>query len=73
MLIEKLQSAMDRIQTLSPEQQEALAEQIESFLDGALWDAQFADPDSEPFFDELLEDAKRSRPCPPLEEGEAAR
>jgi hypothetical protein len=62
MLIEKFQTAMDRIQALPPEQQEALAEQIEDLLDVALWDAQFADLDSEPFFDELVADALHRRP-----------
>ena len=74
MLIERLQTAVDHLSQLAPEQQEKLAEQIEDILDEALWDAQFADPRAEDFFDKLVEDAQRGplRPLPtPADLGDA--
>ena len=66
MLTEKLQSVVDDMAQLPPEQQEQLAEQIADILDEALWKAQFADPRSEAFFDELVAEAKQGplRPFP---------
>jgi hypothetical protein len=66
MLIDRLQAAVEHLSHLTPEQQEQLAEQIEEVLDEALWNAQFADPRSEAFFDELVADAQRGplRPLP---------
>ncbi|HET9981006.1 MAG TPA: hypothetical protein VFQ32_11210 [Ktedonobacterales bacterium] len=65
MLIDRLQTAVEHLAQLTPEQQEQLAEHIEDILDEAQWDAQFADPRSEAFFDELVEDAQRG-PLHPL-------
>ena len=65
MLIDRLQTAVEHLSQLTPEQQEQLAEQIEDILDEALWNAQFADPRSEAFFDELVAEAQR-RPLRPL-------
>ena len=65
MLTEKLQSVVNNMAQLPPEQQEKLAEQIADILDEALWDAQFADPRSEAFFDELVAEAEQ-RPLRPF-------
>ncbi len=59
MLIERLQSVVDLLAQLPSEQQERLAEELEDIIDEALWDAQFADPRSEAFFDTLVAQAKR--------------
>lgn len=59
MLIERLQTVVDTMAQLAPEQQERLADALEDVLDEALWDAQFADPRSEAFFDELAAEARR--------------
>lgn len=64
MLIERLQIVMDTVSHLTPEQQEKVAQQIEEVLDESLWDAQFADPRSEAFFDELVADAQRGPRLP---------
>jgi hypothetical protein len=61
MLIERLQSVVDHLAQFSSEQQERLAEEIEDIIDEALWDAQFADPRSEAFFDTLVAQAKRGQ------------
>ncbi len=74
MLIERLQTAVEHLSQLAPEQQERLAEQIEDILDEALWDAQFADPRAEDFFDKLVADAQGGplRPLPtPADMGDA--
>lgn len=66
MLIDRLQTAVEHLSQLTPAQQEKLAEHIEDILDEAQWDAQFADPRAEAFFDELVADARRGplRPLP---------
>jgi hypothetical protein len=66
MLIERLQSVVDHLAQFSSEQQERLAEEIEDIIDEALWDAQFADPRSQAFFDTLAPEAKQGplRPLP---------
>ena len=65
-LIERLQTVVDHLAQLPAEQQERLAEEIEDILDEALWDAQFADPRSEAFFDTLVAEAQQRllRPFP---------
>ena len=64
MLIERLQTVVEHMAQLPQPQQEYLAEQIEDIIDEALWDAQFADPDSEKFFDELVAQAQQSPHLP---------
>ena len=59
MLIERLQTAVDSLAQLPTEQQERLAEELEDIIDEALWDAQFADPRSEAFFDTLVAQAQK--------------
>lgn len=54
MLIEKLQSVVDDMAKLAPEQQDKLAELIADIVDEMLWDTLLADPRSEAFFDELV-------------------
>jgi hypothetical protein len=74
MLIDRLQTAIEHLSQLTPEQQEQLAEQIEDILDEALWNTQFSDPRSEAFFDDLVADAQRGplRPLPtPADLGDA--
>jgi len=56
---------MDHLSQLPTEDQERLALQIEEVLDEALWDAQFADPRSEAFFDAMVAEAERG-PLLPL-------
>jgi hypothetical protein len=65
-LTEKLQSLVDDMAKLPPEQREKMAEQIADILDEASWDAQFADQHSEAFFDELVAEAEQGplRPFP---------
>lgn len=58
MLIEHMQSVMNRVAQLPSEQQERLAEELGDIIDEALWDAQFADPRSQAFFDTLAAEAK---------------
>lgn len=69
MLTERLKAVMEGAAHLSPEAQDQLAEQIADILDEAMWDAQFADPLSRGFFDELAAQANRSPfhpwPTPP--------
>ncbi len=60
MLIERLQSVVDHLAQLTVEQQEQLAQQLEDTLDEALWNAQFADPRAEGFFDELVTQASQT-------------
>ncbi|MGH2484449.1 MAG: hypothetical protein ACRDHE_00405 [Ktedonobacterales bacterium] len=66
MLIDRLQAVVDTWSQLSPQQQEQLANDIEDALDEALWTAQFADPRSDVFFDELVAEATAGplRPLP---------
>lgn len=69
MLTERLKAVMEGAAHLSPEAQDQLAEQIADILDEAMWDAQFADPLSRGFFDELAAQANRGSfhpwPTPP--------
>ncbi len=74
MLIDRLQTAVEHLSQLTPEQQEKLAEQLEDIFDEAQWDTQFSDPRAEAFFDELVADAQRGplRPLPtPVDMGDA--
>lgn len=66
MLNEKLQAAINEAATLSPEAQEALAAQIESWLADARWDALLEDPRGDAFVAELFEQARKGpfRPFP---------
>ena len=59
MLNEKLQAAIDEAATLSPEAQEALAAQIESWLADARWDALLEDPRGDAFVAELFQQAQK--------------
>ena len=65
MLIDRLQTVVDHLSQLPVEDQERLAQQIEEVLDEAHWDAQFADPRSEAFFDEMVAEAEHG-PLLPL-------
>lgn len=69
MITERLKAVIEDAARLSPEAQDQLAEQIADILDEALWDAQFADPLSRGFFDELAAQAERGPshtwPTPP--------
>ena len=58
MLNEKLQAAINEAATLSPEAQEELAAQIESWLADARWDALLESPESDAFLDELIQEAR---------------
>jgi hypothetical protein len=64
MLNEKLQAAIDKAATLSPEAQEALAAQIESWLADARWDALLETPESHAFLEELIQDARNGPTAP---------
>lgn len=66
MLNEKLQAAIDEAATLSPEAQEELAAQIESWLADARWDALLEDPREDAFVAELFQQARKGpfRPFP---------
>ena len=64
MLDEKLQAAINEAATLSPEAQEELAAQIESWLADACWDALFETPESQAFLDELIQEAKNGPTAP---------
>ncbi len=74
MLNEKLQAAINEAATLSPEAQEALAAQIESWLADARWDALLESPESDAFLDELIQEAKNgpTTPCKWDDESESA-
>ena len=75
MLNEKLQAAIDEAATLSPEAQEELAAQIESWLADARWDALLEDPRGDAFVAELFEQAQKGpfRPFPtPADMGDEA-
>jgi hypothetical protein len=63
-LNEKLQAAINEAATLSPEAQEELAAQIESWLADARWDALLETPESDAFLDELIQEAKNSPTAP---------
>ena len=64
MLNEKLQAAINEAATLSPEAQEELAAQIESWLADARWDALLESPESDAFLDELIQEAKNGPTAP---------
>ena len=64
MLNEKLQAAINEAATLSPEAQEELATQIESWLADARWDALLETPESQAFLDELIQEARNSPTAP---------
>jgi len=66
MLNEKLQAAINEPATLSPEAQEELAVQIESWLADSRWDALLEDPRGDAFVAELFQQAQKGpfRPFP---------
>jgi len=66
MLNEKLQAAIKEAATLSPEAQEELAAQIESWLADARWDTLIEDPRGDTSVAELFEQAQKGpyRPFP---------
>ena len=64
MLNEKLQAAINEAATLSPEAQEELAAQIESWLADARWDALLESPESQEFLNELIQEAKNGPTAP---------
>lgn len=64
MLSEKPQAAIEHLATLSPEAQEALAAQIESWLANARWGALLATSGSHAFLDQLIDEAKNGPPLP---------
>ena len=58
MLNEKLQAAIKEATTLSPEAQEELAAQIESWLADARWDTLIEDPRGDTSVAELFREAR---------------
>ncbi len=64
MLTERLQAAVDHAAKLAPEEQDALAIQIESALKDALWDALLSDSRSDDVLRQMIEEAERSEPLP---------
>jgi hypothetical protein len=59
MLTDRLKAVLEGVEHLSPEAQDRLAEEIADLLDEARWDAQFADPASRAFFDEMARQAEQ--------------
>ena len=75
MLNEKLQAAIKEATTLSPEAQEELAAQIESWLADARWNTLLEDPRGDALVAELFEQARKGpfRPFPtPADMGDKA-
>jgi len=64
MLNEKLLAAINEAAALSPEAQEELAAQIESWLADARWDTLLESPESDAFLDELIQEAKNGPTAP---------
>lgn len=64
MIIERLQAAVESAAQLSPAEQEKIAEQLESAVRNALWDAQLNDPQYDHIIDELIAHAENERTLP---------
>ena len=66
MITERLKAFIERVEQLSPEQQEHLVDEIEDLLDDAEWRGLIADPRSGPVLDALIAQAKHApkRPWP---------
>lgn len=68
MIAEELKTALERVAeraaSLSPEEQERLAAQIESAIDNAVWDVQLRDPRNDAAVEALIEAAKRDEKLP---------
>jgi hypothetical protein len=64
MLTERLKSAFEHAKQLPPEEQDRIAQEIESAIDNALWDAELNDPQYDDVLRELIEEAKREPGSP---------
>lgn len=60
-----LKAALESAEQVPPEAQDKLAEEIESAIDNAIWDAQLNDPQYDHVLDQMIEEAKRG-PLLPL-------
>lgn len=64
MLTERLKSAFEHAQQLSPDVQDQIAREIESAIENALWDAELNDPQYDDVLRELIDEAKREPDLP---------
>ena len=58
-MTETLKKVVSRVEQLSPEEQDAIAEVIERALADRTWDRLFASPASDRFLERLVSDARR--------------
>lgn len=64
MLTDRLKSAFEHAQKLPPEAQDRIAQEIESAIDNAVWDAELNDLQCDEALRELIEEAKREPSLP---------
>ena len=66
MLTERLKAVMDSAAQLPPAVQDRLAEEIESAIDNAVWDAELDDPQYDHLIEALIARARKQDPLPLL-------